>query len=111
MGGGLAGADDGGAPAVEGGVTGALVAAVGPAVVVGAAALVVGAAVVVGAVEVLVGAGAGGPKHPVRMTRALKVRTLNTESLGLVMMLPRVQTLGSSAYFEATPVLPSGTGT
>jgi hypothetical protein len=88
---------------VEGGAAGALVAAVGPAVVLGPAGLVVGAAVVVGAVEVLVGAGAGGPKQPVRMTRALKVRTLNAESLGLVIMLPRVQTLGSSAYFEATP--------
>jgi hypothetical protein len=108
---GPAGADDGGAAAVEGGADGGLVTAVGPVVVAGAAGLVVGAAVVVGAVEVLVGAGAGGPKQPVRMTRALKVRTLKAESLGLVMMLLGVLTLDSGAYFEATPELPSGTGT
>lgn len=95
MGGGLAGADDGGAAAeVVGaaelpGVVVGFADVVGIAVVLGLALpgdalLVVGT----GAAELLEGAGAGGPKHPVRTSRLLNPRTLNAENLGLVMLPP-----------------------
>jgi hypothetical protein len=93
--GGLAVADDGGTVAVAVGVTDGL-AVDGLAVGVGEAVLLVGDAVVVlavavGAAELLVGDGAGGPKQPVSPNRALTARTLNAESLGLVMMPPWVR--------------------
>ena len=88
VGGGLAGADDGGTAVVAGALAEALPGTVGVAAVVGAAALVVGGAVVFGAEEVLVGAGAGGPKQPVSVITAESPRALNAESLGLVMMPP-----------------------
>ncbi|WP_427173815.1 hypothetical protein [Arthrobacter sp. 92] len=97
--GGLAGADDGGAVAVGVAETDGLAGADGLAVGVGTAVLLVGddvavavvvGAVVVGAAELLEGAGAGGPKQPESANRALNARTLNAESLGLVMMPPWV---------------------
>ena len=86
VGGWLAGADDGGTAGEEVGAADGLAGAVGLAVVAGAAELVVGA--VLGAEEVLVGVGDGGPKQPVSTIRAENPRTLNAESLGLVMMPP-----------------------
>jgi len=56
----------------------------GVAVVLGPALLAVG----LGAAELVVGPGAGGPKQAVRTIRPLSPRTLNAESLGLVMMPP-----------------------
>jgi hypothetical protein len=99
--GGLAGADDGGAVAVGVAETDGL-GADGLAVGVGTAVLLVGddvavavavvvGAVVVGAAELLEGAAAGGPKQPESANRALNARTLNAESLGLVMMPPWVR--------------------
>jgi hypothetical protein len=82
---GLPVADDGGADAVGEAVTDALADAVGLAAELGVADSV---ADVVGAAELVVGAGAGGPKQPVRASRAPTPRTPNTESLGLVMMPP-----------------------
>lgn len=92
VGGGLAGADDGGAAAdvvgaaeVLAGVVG-VADAVGLAVALGDALLAV--AVGVGAAELLDGAGDGGPKHPVRSSRLLNPRMLSAGCLGLVMMPP-----------------------
>jgi hypothetical protein len=94
---GLAGVDDGGAVDVGEAVTGALVDAVGPDVALVLSVGLGGAdwvADVVGAAELLVGAGAGGPKHPASANREQTPRTLNDESLGLVMMPPRVRAPG-----------------
>jgi hypothetical protein len=109
VGGGLAGADDGGAAAeVVGaaelpGVVVGFADVVGAAVVLGLAlpgdALVVGA----GAAELLEGAGAGGPKHPVRTSRLLSPRTLNAESLGPLMMPPWMRSRGCGTRFHVTP--------
>ncbi len=101
MGGGLPGADDGGAVAVEVGpavgLPGAAVLAVAVAVAVvvgagvllaGAAELLAGAAVVPGVVELPVGAGAGGPKQPVSVNRAHSPRTLTAVCLGEPMLPP-----------------------
>ncbi|MGX5716368.1 hypothetical protein [Arthrobacter sp. MAHUQ-56] len=95
VGGGLAGADDGGAAAVVVGPAGVPGADVGvgevvaPAVelgltVLGLALLAVG----LGAAELVVGPGAGGPKQPVSTIRPLSPRTLSALSLGLAMMPP-----------------------
>jgi hypothetical protein len=102
--------DDGGAVAVGEAVTGALVDAVGPAV---ALVLSVGlgaadwVADVVGAAELLVGAGAGGPKHPASANREQTPRTLNAESLRLVITIfgPNPEGLESPSfrYSEAEP--------
>ena len=90
MGGGLAGADDGGAAAGVVGAAEVLPGVVGVAVMVGVAVVLGPAllAVGLGAAELVVGPGDGGPKQAVRTIRPLSPRTLNAESLGLVMMPP-----------------------
>jgi hypothetical protein len=99
VGGALAGADDGGAAAGVVGAAEVLPGVVGVPVMVGAVVMV-GVAVVLGpallavglgAAELVVGPGAGGPKQAVRTIRPLSPRTLNAESLGLVMMPPWMQ--------------------
>lgn len=79
------GADDDGAVAVGEAVTGSVGEAVGVAVALVVAGWVCAA---VGAAEVVVGVGAGGPKQPASANMAPTPRTLNAESLGLVMMPP-----------------------
>lgn len=80
---GLAGADDGGTAVVEVGTADVLPEAVGLAVALWVAD---GVGVAVGAAELVVGDGDGGPKQPVSAIRAESPITLNTGSLGLVMM-------------------------
>src|SRR6478609_4624401 len=90
VGGGLAGADDGGAEAGAVGAAEVAAGEVGAAVVVGLAVVpgLVLPAVGPGAAELVAGPGAGGPKQPVRTSKPVSPRTLNAESLGLVMMPP-----------------------
>jgi len=92
VGGGLAGADDGGA---AGGVVGAAEVPGGAVVVAGVVGVAVAlglalpaVALAVAVADVLVGDGLGGPKQPVSIIRPLSPRTLKTVRLGLVIVLP-----------------------
>jgi hypothetical protein len=105
---GLAGVDDGGAVAAGEAVTGALVDAVGPDVALVLSLGLGGAdwvADVVGAAELLVGAGAGGPKHPASANREQTPRTLNDESLGLVITIHGPTPKASNRPPSGTPKL------